>query len=171
MPLLYLIRHGEPEITGVMLGQMDIELSAQGRREAAALPRLQIEMVWTSPLRRARETATYLGCAHITELPELKEMDLGDWTGKTWAEIENAGPELAALKLADWLGCQVPGGEGWNAFLHRVRHAWNTIQAGPFPAAIVAHQGVNAALMHLIQGGDPLQFRQSYGEVIRVEYD
>jgi len=171
MPLLYLIRHGKPEITGVMLGQMDPPLSEEGRRQAAALATLQIEVAWTSPLRRARETAACMASSRITELTELKEMDLGDWTGKTWDAIENAWPDLAARKIADWLGWAAPAGEDWHEFLNRVRNAWNSIKAGPFPAAVVAHEGVNAALMHLIQGSDPLQFRQGYGEVIRVEYD
>ncbi len=171
MALVYLIRHGEPETTGVMLGQMDAPLSDEGRRQAKALSTLQVEMVWSSPLRRARESAACLLCKHIAELPELREIDLGDWTGKRWDEIESEWPEVAARKLADWFRCAAPGGEEWDAFLHRVQNAWDRIKAGPFPAAVVAHQGVNAALLNLIQGSDPLQFRQGYGEVIRVAYD
>jgi alpha-ribazole phosphatase len=172
MATLYLIRHGKPEVTGVMLGQLDPPLSGDGRTCAtAALSRIDVEVVWTSPLSRARETAELI-CSHsLVELPDLREIDQGDWTGKTWTEIEVNWPELAARKSSDWLGVAAPGGESWSGFLERVNRAWNTIRAGAMPAAITGHQGVNAALMYLIEGRDPLEFVQGYGEVIQVEFD
>ena len=171
MASFYLIRHGAPEITGVMLGQMDPPLSAAGRAEsAAALAGMQVDIVWTSPLQRARETAALIS-GRVQELAGLREMDHGAWTGKTWAEIETEWGDLASRKISDWLGISAPGGETWPDFLARVRSAWEIIRAGPTPAAIVGHQGVNAALLHLIQGGDPVQFRQGYGEVIQIDFD
>jgi broad specificity phosphatase PhoE len=172
MPTLYLVRHGEPEIIGVMLGQLDPPLSSDGRTRAmAALSRIDVEVVWTSPLRRARETAELIRSGSVVELPELREIDQGDWEGKTWTEIEANWPDLAARKLSDWLGVAPPGGESWTSFLERVDRAWKTIRAGVMPTAISAHQGVNAALTHLIEGRDPLEFVQGYGEVIQLEYD
>ena len=172
MALLYLIRHGEPEIRGVMLGQMDPPLSIQGRLDvAAAFEGLAVETVWSSPLLRARETAALIRCQRVAEIAELREVDQGEWTGKTWAEVEAEWPDLAAQKLEDWLGASAPRGEDWNTVLERVRCAWNVVKAGPNPTAIVGHQGVNSALLYLIAGRDPLQFQQAYGEVIRVEYD
>jgi broad specificity phosphatase PhoE len=172
MATLYLIRHGEPEITGVMLGQMDPPLSRRGRSEVAArLAGLFVEQAWTSPLRRAHETAQFIPARDLVELPELREIDHGDWTGKSWAEIEAAWPELAAHKSSDWLGVAAPGGETWERFLERVQSAWKMIRAGRMPAAVVGHQGVNAALMYVIKGCSPLEFKQAYGEVIQIDYD
>ena len=126
--------------------------------------------MWTSPLRRARETADLLGAGRVVEVPELREIDQGAWTGKSWAEIEANWGDLASLKLSDWLGTPAPGGESWTDFLDRIRRALDIIRSGPTPAAIVGHQGVNAALLHLIDGRDPLAFQQSYGEVIQLDY-
>ena len=171
MASLYLIRHAEPEITGVLLGQLDPPLSAAGREQAAALAVIQVEAAWTSPLLRARQTAALIGTRNLREIPDLREIDHGQWTGKTWAEIETVWPDLAARKSSDWLGITAPGGETWAGFLQRVGTAWTTIRQGPAPAAVIGHQGVNAALMFLIASRNPLGFRQEYGEVIQVEYD
>jgi broad specificity phosphatase PhoE len=172
MASFFLIRHGRPSITGVMLGQSDPPLSPAGRAQAAeALAGLQVKIIWTSPLRRARETADLIPGAPVHELSQLREIDQGEWTGKTWTEIEANWPDLAAQKQSDWFGLPTPGGETWTDFLARIQTAWTIIRQGPLPAAIVAHQGVNAALMHLIAGKDPLEFNQQYSEVIKLDYD
>jgi len=172
MAFLFLIRHAEPEITGVMLGQLDPPLSPNGRVQAVdVLSALQVDTVWTSPLRRAIETAQSIRAHHVVELTELREIDQGEWTGRTWSEIEIQWNDLAAQKTWDWLGIAAPGGESWADFIDRIGQAWTRIRTGRGPTAVVGHQAVNAALKHLIDGSDPLEFTQQYGEVIRLEYD
>jgi alpha-ribazole phosphatase len=172
MASLFLIRHCQPEITGVLLGQMDPPLSGEGRLHAAtALAGIQVEVVWTSPLRRARETADLINAHRVVEIPELREIDQGEWTGKTWAEVEATWSDLASRKSSDWLGVPAPGGEAWSSLADRVQRAWGVIRTGPAPAAVIGHQGVNAALANLIDGRNPLEFTQHYGEVILLEYD
>jgi broad specificity phosphatase PhoE len=63
-----------------------------------------------------------------------------------------------------------PSGESWQEVLDRLRPVCQTIRNGETPAAVVAHQGVNAALASLLDNRNPLEFVQGYGEVIRVEY-
>jgi len=172
MASLYLIRHDEPQMTGVLLGQVDSPLSSAGREHAAhALREIHVPVAWTSPLRRARETAALLNATRVVELAGLREIDQGEWSGRSWAEIEQHWPVLARRKLDDWAGVASPGGEAWTSFVERVREAWKTIREGPPDSAVVAHLGVNAALACLIDGRDPLKFTQGYGEVIRVAYD
>jgi broad specificity phosphatase PhoE len=171
MASLFLIRHAEPKITGVLLGQLDPPLSPVGRIQAGALRDIDVEIAWTSPLCRATETASFIRANRIVEIPELREIHQGEWTGKTWAEVESGWPELASAKSNDWLGIAAPGGESWRDFEERVRKAWHTVRSEPVSAAIIAHQGVNAVLMYLIDGSNPTQFTQGYGEVIRLEYD
>jgi broad specificity phosphatase PhoE len=171
MASLFLIRHAEPEITGVLLGQLDPPLSRGGRIQAGTLSAIEVEIAWTSPLRRATETAGFISANRIVEIPELREIHQGEWTGKAWTEIEAGWPDLASAKSNDWLGAAAPGGESWPDFEKRVRTAWHAVRSGPTPAAIIAHQGVNAALKYLIDGSDPIQFTQGYGQVIRLEYD
>ena len=172
MASLYLIRHAEPDITGLFLGQLDSRLSAAGLLHAqTAMPEIRVAAVYSSSLRRARETAAYINSPQVVIIEDLREIDFGLWTGKSWLEIEREWPELAQSKSADWLGVPAPGGETWAQLLHRVCRAFDQVKAGPQPAAIVAHQAVNAALASLATGCDPLAFQQSYGEVTRVHYD
>jgi broad specificity phosphatase PhoE len=171
MPTLFLIRHGEPELRGVFLGQMDSPLSETGRAQVKpAMANIEVAVTYTSPLRRARETAAYIRSPQLIECADLREFHQGQWTGLTWAEIQVRWPDLASRRSADWLGVSAPGGESWCAFVERVAAVWRTIREGPAPCAIVAHHGVNSALMSIIKNADPLRFTQQYGEVLQIEY-
>jgi broad specificity phosphatase PhoE len=153
---------------------MDPPLSARGRQQTADLASLkggkENMTVYSSPLRRALQTASGLRFHELVILPDLREVDMGEWTGKPWEEIELEWGSLARKKSADWLGVPAPGGETWKELTTRVQRAWKKIRSGPAPFAVVAHQGVNAALAHVVSGADPAKFRQEYGEVIRLEY-
>jgi broad specificity phosphatase PhoE len=145
---IYLVRHAEPEITGVLLGQCDPPLSDAGRIEAELiLEGVEVAMVYTSPLRRALETAQILARgAPVQVMNDLREITYGAWDGQTWAEIEAADPDLALRKLRNWREVTPPGGELWDDFVARVKRAFDAIQQGPRPAVIVAHAGVNEIL-------------------------
>jgi broad specificity phosphatase PhoE len=172
MATLLLIRHCEPDRRGILLGQVDSPLSADGREHASiAFAGIEVEMTWCSPLRRAVETAAHVRSARRAMLSGLREIDHGEWSGRAWSEIEAGWPDLARHKLANWTGIDAPAGEPWAAFTDRVAAAWTMIRNGPKPAAVVAHQGVNAVLAALVTGANPLEFMQGYGEVISLEYE
>jgi alpha-ribazole phosphatase len=159
MPGLFVVRHCEPALTGVILGQCDPPLSEAGRVHAASLE-LNVAIVYSSPLRRALETAGKIARgAPIEIVGDLREITYGAWDGRTWNEIESEDPELAARKLADWRGVTPPGGEDWKKFVARVSGAFQRIRQGPRPAAIVAHAAVN----HVIANVD-----QPYGGVHEI---
>ena len=156
---------------GVLLGQLDSPLSAVGLQHAEKeLSGIEVNVAYCSPLLRARQTAAFLRALRRLEMAALREVDYGHWTGKTWAEVEKEWPELAAQKCADWLGVSAPSGESWQEVLDRLIPVCQAIRSGGTPAAVVAHQGVNAALASLLDNRNPLEFVQRYGEVIRVEY-
>jgi broad specificity phosphatase PhoE len=167
VPTLYVVRHGEPTLKGVLLGSSDPPLSEAGRAQMSAIS-LSVRAVYTSPLRRARESAELLESSVIV-LPDLAEVGLGEWDGRTWAEIEASYPELAGRKLADWPAVTPPGGEEWTSFTFRIDRALDAIRRGPFPAAVVAHLAVNAWIVHRIAGAKPLSFQQEYGQVDEYE--
>jgi len=170
MSSLYLIRHEEPEMRGRFIGRTDPPLTPEGRAAAAAkLGRLDVRIIYSSPMQRARETAGAIGCAETIVLPELAEIDFGEWEGLSWDEIERRWPGTAARKVEDWLGVTTPGGEAWRDFCARVDRALERILAGPRPAAIVAHMVVNAALAERLLGSNPKQFHQHYGEIIACD--
>ncbi len=86
------VRHGRSEANeaDIWQGQGDAPLSAEGRRQVRLLgERLdgrQFDLVVSSDLQRARETAEVLGIPVEID-PEWREMDLGAWEGRTFAEV------------------------------------------------------------------------------------
>jgi broad specificity phosphatase PhoE len=162
MPSLFLVRHAEPAITGVLLGSLDPPLSDAGRKQAITLlTGVNLAMVYSSPLRRALETAQLMARgAPVETLDDLREISHGDWDGLTWGEIEARDSELADRKLTDWRAVTAPRGEPWKEFTIRVTRAFDHIRQGPRPAAIVAHAAVNQLLGNV---------DQSYGDVYELD--
>jgi alpha-ribazole phosphatase len=153
---------------GRFIGRMDPPLTAAGRANAAAkLAALNVRTVFASPLRRALETAEQIRCgAELVVIPDLAEMDFGEWEGLLWSEIQARSPVWAGRKLDNWFAFAPPGGESWEAFRARLDRALERIQEGPFPAAVVAHMLVNAVLAERLLGAEPGQFFQKYGEIL-----
>ena len=96
------IRHGETDwnVDTRIQGQLDIPLSATGRRQAErlaeALSDEPLTAIYASDLLRAWETAEYLGRAQglqVTREQALRERSFGHFEGKTFAEIEVQLPE------------------------------------------------------------------------------
>jgi alpha-ribazole phosphatase len=167
MRKLFVVRHGEPAVRGVLLGQSNPRLSREGRAAASAL-KLPVRVIYSSPLRRALETAERMG-HRIHVLQDLSEVSYGSWDGKRWDEIEREHPEAARLKELDWTSVTPDGGETWHAFVTRVDRALDVIRRGPLPAAVVAHAAVNAQIASRLTGADPFAFQQDYCGVL--EYD
>src|SRR5438876_10058993 len=93
---IYLVRHGETvwNRDGRMQGHTDVSLSPvgeeQARRLAERLAGEKIDAVWSSDLCRASLTAEMLAAPHALTVrisPLLRESMLGNWEGKTEAEI------------------------------------------------------------------------------------
>lgn len=171
MSSIYLIRHEQPEMYGRFIGRTDSPLTAAGRDAAAVkMAAVQVAALYCSPLQRARQTAAAISCGvEPVIVPELAEIDLGDWEGLTWQEVEQRWPDIACRKVADWFGVAIPGAEPWTDFNSRVDRALTRVLAGPRPAAIVAHMVVNAVLSSRLRGTDPRHFHQHYGEILACD--
>jgi alpha-ribazole phosphatase len=126
-----------------------------------------VKRVYSSPLRRALETAEYLrSSSEVMVLDELSEISLGAWDGKCWEEVQRADPAFANRKREDWFGVTPPDGESWDAFTTRVMKALDLVRTGPMPTAIVAHLAVNSVIAASLLGSPPIEFQQAYCEVI-----
>lgn len=93
---LYLIRHGETEWNSIKRwqGWTDIELSEKGRNQARSLgermKNMDIDEIYSSPLKRAYETARPAAEAKGMEIKTMdcfKEINFGEWEGMTSEEI------------------------------------------------------------------------------------
>src|SRR5262245_65287733 len=100
MPCIYLIRHEEPEMRGRFIGRTDPPLTPAGLEAAAAkLAGLEVAAIYASPLRRARQTAEAIGGPAPIILPDLAEIDFGEWEGLTWQEIDRKSTRLNSSHL------------------------------------------------------------------------
>ena len=121
---IWLIRHGLtlPGEEGRYQGFLDKSLSEKGKlllREAPQKP----SHVYTSPAKRARETASILfPCADQICIPGLWEMNFGVFEGRTFKEMENDA------RYREWVDgmClgRCPGGESRASFSERVCNAF-----------------------------------------------
>jgi broad specificity phosphatase PhoE len=102
---LLLLRHAETHWNRERRyqGWTDTDLSDVGRAQAEAASRLlarqPLAAVWSSPLRRARETAAIIAAAQglvVKESAAFMEMRFGDWEGLTVAEIGAQFPDAYA---------------------------------------------------------------------------
>jgi broad specificity phosphatase PhoE len=152
MSRLLLIRHGQSEWNALRRwqGWADPPLTAEGEREARqAGPALRVHelgSIVSSDLQRARRTAELL--AEGLGLPgpavdaDLKERDVGDWSGLTADEIDQRWPGL----LHAWRTGKVPNppnGETNDAFVTRLRRGLaSTVARCEAPVLVVTHGGV-----------------------------
>jgi broad specificity phosphatase PhoE len=158
---LVLVRHGETDWNRErrFQGHADTPLNGAGRRQAAeladALRGERVTVVYTSPLRRASETASIVAerlGLEARELEALREIDVGDWQGLTIEEVRARYPEqVHAAWHSGW-----PNGETHVEFDARVlpalldldrRHSGERVlgvtHAGPIRTALAAAAGLS----------------------------
>jgi broad specificity phosphatase PhoE len=112
---ILLARHGETDWNreSRFQGHADPPLNDGGREQAVelaeALAEVELAAVYSSPLRRAFETAEVVAARHgLPALPVegLREVDVGSWQGLTRDDVERRCPE----QFKRWLDY----GQGWD---------------------------------------------------------
>jgi broad specificity phosphatase PhoE len=157
--VLLLARHGETDWNRErrFQGHADRPLNDVGRQQARELAELirveAVARVYTSPLKRASETARIVSAQldlEPHELEALREIDVGDWEGLTIEEVRALYPEqLDVAWRSGW-----PNGETHDELGERVlpalleleiRHPGETVlgvtHAGPIRATLAAAAG------------------------------
>ena len=95
--ILYMIRHGETDFNRQrrIQGQSDIPLNAWGRelarRTGKGLEDVRFDLVVTSPLIRAKETAQLIvgeKSIPFIEEPRIQEIAFGEYEASPWAIID-----------------------------------------------------------------------------------
>jgi len=145
---LFLARHGQTDynLKGRFQGQLPVPLDDTGRAQARELAERATAYgflaLWCSPLLRARETADAverrLGLKAVED-PRLMETDAGDWTDRTFADVQSRAPVEFAAFLAGDPSFAFPGGESFAEQEIRVGAAIDEIELGALPALVVCH--------------------------------
>ncbi len=161
---VYLIRHGETEwnLNGRWQGHADVPLNAVGEHQAGLIARrlaaegVVFDALYSSDLARAHQTARAISAALGVEVHldrQLREIDLGTWSGLTYEEIRTTHPEEMAL-LAQGHDLPRGGGESIGAMGQRVVTALEALVAR-HPGAtlgVVSHGGCIRMLLSHAEG-------------------
>ena len=153
------LRHGPTDWNeeGRIQGRIDMPLSAAGRAKMAALrppDGFTAARAYTSPLRRARETAALLGYPNAVLDERLAEHHWGEWEGLTRDEILARDGADAFTRAGSAIDFTPKGGESTRALLARVADFIRDVAKGGGDAVAIAHRGVLRSAYTLATGWD-----------------
>lgn len=132
MSLIYILRHGETQWNReeIFRGHTDIPLNDAGKEQAAraarALQTKPIRTIYSSPLKRAAETACIvaneLGGLEVRFDEGLRDIGFGEIEGMPVAKVKSTYPELYETWRSRPDLAQFPGGEAYD---DRMTRAWD----------------------------------------------
>jgi broad specificity phosphatase PhoE len=162
MASLLFIRHAETDLAGRFCGHSDPPVNERGLRQIEELLRTlkneRIDAVYTSDLTRSKVTAGAIGKAFGPSpivVPELREINFGEWETLSWQEIELRDSGYARRWSDAFPDLAAPGGEFFDAFQSRVLNKVNQLLEGSQGcAAVVTHAGVMRVVLRSLCGLD-----------------
>jgi len=183
---ILLARHGETEfnVSGRWQGQGNSPLTergwAQARELGRALAEEPIAAVYSSDLGRAAQTAQEVAMLlhglEVQQVRQLREFDVGGWTGKSRAEIEVEYPGARQAWADAPAGMRLPGGEtlleaqtrALAFFAERMpAHAGQTV-------VVISHGGIGQTILVNAIGGTVddlwLKHRVDNTQISRLEW-
>jgi probable phosphoglycerate mutase len=157
---LYIIRHGESEGNADqrIQGRKDYPLTEKGKEQAKKigtwLETQNIDVVYTSPARRARETADII--SHITKIPivhddRLQPIDMGILEVQQMETLSKEMDDLwQSIKAME--DTHTHGGESINDVIERVRPFLTELanEHAKHSVCIVTHNMVKRALVKIL---------------------
>lgn len=180
--VIFLARHGQTEWNrvGRRQGQLDSPLSTLGLvtvgQAAVAVSEMEIDAVYSSPLGRARTTATIYAEAlglPVSVVGDLRELDHGAMSGLTDAEIEIEFPGQLAERSRSRYAWRFPGGESYADVDRRAANALTSIAAGRARRPlVVSHEMTGRMLVRNLCGiavDDALRLSQPPNVLFRID--
>jgi alpha-ribazole phosphatase len=158
---IILARHGETDWNrdGRWQGHSNTSLNARGKEQARELANElteEIDVVYSSDLARARETAEIVAARLGLEVevdPRLRERGFGAWEGLTHSEIEDRYGEA----LARWRAGEGPGAddaEPFDTFAERMgRFLDDVLERHPAERVLVIAHGGSIRVIHALATG------------------
>ncbi|MCO5387291.1 MAG: alpha-ribazole phosphatase [Desulfosporosinus sp.] len=176
MKKIYLARHGDIGLgrDKRYIGITDLSLSDKGREQANYLKeQLQdepLDHIYCSNLARTQETAEIIASPHrisLSVLPDLHELNMGDWDGKLFTDIKQEFPREYRKRGEDIVNYRPPKGESFFDCFQRVIPVFDSIlRSHKKNSLIVGHAGVNRIILcHALHKPLPelFQIEQGYG--------
>lgn len=136
----------------MFLNVLDSGLSHRGVQFASALAKYleanaselppERLCVWTSTMRRCRETASSIVCKRKVEWRALREIEVGVCDGLTYEQVKTQFPEEYRARDLDKLRYRYPRGESYLDVINRLEPVIFELERQTEPLLIVAHQAV-----------------------------
>ena len=161
MKSFYVFRHGQTDLNlqeRLQGSGMDVPLNETGRQQAETLVRkfkdIPLEVIYTSPLLRARQTAEALHRAYgvpVIESAQLRECFYGDAEGQPISDLKLRYPDVYPyLTTPGVWDIHFPGGESKRETMERVlTELFHIARTAPESVIGVSiHGGTMAALLN-----------------------
>lgn len=183
--LIYLTRHGKIVMENNerrYIGQIDIPLSDAGLQQARLVGKhfrnRELSHIFCSDLSRSVATAKIISeelNVNWESRYDLREINMGDWEGKTFQEISQCYPEEYAKRGNNFAGYHIPGAESFEEAQARIVGAVsNIVNSTEGNVLIVGHAGTNRLLLCRILGipiDNLFLVSQDYGCINILTYD
>ena len=162
---IYILRHGETNgnKAGRIQGSTDIPLNENGIRLAEETAELQFDIIYASPLSRARKTAEIVRGTHTTEIvidDRIVEMNFGKAEGMLIKDI-NEKPENQNLKYCFTIPSKYQAKDGAESYEHIMARAKDFLENELRPlehtyenVLVVCHGALIRALLLNVLGWD-----------------
>jgi probable phosphoglycerate mutase len=151
--------HGDPPLAP--------EGEAQAEALARRLARYPLTALFVTSLRRTAQTVAPLAARTGLEpvvVPELREVNLGEWEGGEWRIRVAAGDPLAMRVLSEERWDVIPGADSPETLATRVRAGVEKVVAAIGPGAVgaaIVHGGVIGEICRETTGSRPFAFVHS----------
>lgn len=187
MKEVYLIRHGETaeNRAGVLIGQSDPPLADESRvKIRSTVAPFRPDAVYSSPLRRARETAALLFPGNDVIIDaDLVERGFGEFEGRPVASLSKEVDGVTTYAFRDEDVLVRSGGEPLNSLESRIRRfieRMSGLDAGKI--AVVSHGTLISHMVRILLGEEKrrpsprnthaVYFKlDNYGKVTGLKYD
>lgn len=158
---LILVRHGETlwNRENRIQGRTDVELSDHGRKQieklAHAMQEEKIDVIYTSPLKRAYETARAIARFHKMDIKvedDLRELNHGDFESLTLQELKESHGAFVRQWIEDPASVVMPNGESLPQVQKRAWEVIRTIVDNSKNALVVSHGMAIMTILCKVQG-------------------
>lgn len=173
---IYLIRHGVTDANKCksLQGRTDISLNEQGRELARitseGLKDINFDIIFTSPLKRARETAEIIRGNRdipVIDCEDIQEISFGEYEGLCFGKENYTIPDKDFMFFFEKPECYkpAPGGETFEEVLERTgRFMQKLIQTEEYQDKTILLSTHGCALKALLANVQKLPVAQFWGE-------